>query len=87
METWESCQHQILVKETQRSFEKYLLAARWQKYEEQREKTYTILVLCDILQYAVQWMTDREKGGVYHPKDACIKMGNKVLEVLCEKHS
>ena len=43
-------------------------------------------MLCKKLQTAVMWITDREKGGVFHPGESCTNTVEPVLEMLWEKH-
>ena len=35
---------------------------------------------------SVRWITERGKGCVFQPEDKCIKLGDKVIEVLHSKH-
>ena len=71
-----------MVAETQSSCDQYIMVARRKDSKEQRAWTYTILVLSGMLQAMVQWLMEREKGGVYHTQGACIKTGETVLEVI-----
>ena len=76
----------ILVRETLRSYEEYLTAARREETAEHRDQTYHSLVLLGKLRSAVRWITERETEGVLKPGDRCKKTGDRVLEVLRAKH-
>ena len=48
-------------------------------------RTYTSIDLSGKLWAAVMGIMDRERGGVYHPRDILSNMGEDVLEVLKSK--
>ena len=75
----------MLVGDTLRSYEECLTVARREETAEHRAQTYHSLVLRGKLRSAVRWITERETGGVLHPRDRCKKTGGRVLEVLCAK--
>ena len=76
----------MLVEDTLRACGEYLTVARREEMEENRAQTYHSLVLRGNLRTAVQWITEKETGGVLQPRDRCTKMGNWVMEVLRAKH-
>ena len=66
---WEVGKHQILVEDTVHTFRQYLPASHWEDYEEQQENMLTSWVLRNKFWNEVQWITDQDKGGIYHPRD------------------
>ena len=67
MDAWEAEQHQMMVDDTMRYCNKFLLEDQQDSLEEQREMTYTSLVLCGKIQSAIRWIMVREQGIVYQP--------------------
>ena len=59
----------MLVKYTMRTCKQLLMAARWEDTEDYSASTYTSLALHSNLRSAVQWITDRDRGVVYHHGD------------------
>ena len=86
LNTWGEGKHAILVGDTLRSCEDYLIAARREEKAEHRAQTYHSLVLCGKLRSAVRWITERETVRMLHPGERCKKTGDQVLEVLRAKH-
>ena len=82
MYSWENGQHRILSEDTVRTCKQYLGVASREDIEEKRARTHTSLVLHGMLRSAVQWILDREQGGVFQPGDTCTKTGETVLQVL-----
>ena len=76
----------MLVRDTPRSWEEYLTAARRKETAEHRDHTYHSLVPRGKLWSAVRWITEQETGGVLQPGDRCKKTGDWVLEVFRAKH-
>ena len=64
LDTWDSFQHQIMVKKMHCLCKQYLAAAQRQDSNDQQALTYTGLVLWENLWDAVLWMTYFERGGV-----------------------
>ena len=63
------------------------METRRKESKDQHERMYTRLTPRRKLCTAVLWMTDREKGGLYHLQDSCTKTGDTILEVLRVKHT
>ena len=64
----------------------YLFASRRNKLRENQAKNLHRLLLRGKLQTVVQWITERNKGGVLKPRDACTNKGEVFLDVLQDKH-
>ena len=86
MDAWENDQHKILVKDIVRICEKYIAVVCWEDTEEKRSRMYTSLVIRGYIRGAVQWITERERGSVFQPRNMCTKTGETVLQVLHSKH-
>ena len=69
----------MLVEDTMRFCEEYLTVSWREETAEHRVQTYHSLVLRNKLQTAVQWITERETGGVLQPGDRCTKTGDRVM--------
>ena len=69
-----------------RSCEKFVLAACREDTKNQRESTYTSFVLKGELWAAIRWITNRERGGVYHTRYIFSKTGEIILDVLQANH-
>ena len=76
----------MLVDDPLRTCIEYPTVAQREKKADHRAQTYHSLVLRGNLRTAVQWITEKETGGVLQPRDRCTKMGNWVMEVLRAKH-
>ena len=76
----------MLVKYTLRLYEEYLTVAQREEMAEHRAQTYHSLVLRSKLRSAVQWIMERETGGVLKPGERCTKTGDRVVELLRTKH-
>ena len=76
----------MLVKDTLRLCEEYLTVARREETAEHQAQTYHSLVLRGKLRTAVQWITERETGGILQPGERCTKTGDQGMEVLSTKH-
>ena len=76
----------MLAEDTMRSCKEYLNVTQREETAENRSQTYHSLVIRGKLRTAVQWITERETGGVLHPGDRCTKTGDRVMEVLRTKH-
>ena len=86
IDAWGEGKHVMLVGDTLRSCEEYLTASWRKETVDHRSQTYHNLVLCGKLRLAVRWITERETGGVLQPGERCDKTGDRVLEVLRDKH-
>ena len=75
----------MLVEDTLQACGEYLTIARRGEMAEHRAQTYHILVLRGKLRTAVQWINERETGGVLQPEDRCTKTGDRVMDVLRDK--
>ena len=64
MDTWGEGKHTMLVEDTLRAYKEYLTVARREETTEHRAQTYHSLVLRGKLRTAVQWIMERETGGV-----------------------
>ena len=76
----------MIMEDTLRTCAQYLTIARREWFREHRSQTYHSLVLQGKLQTAVEWITERETGGVLQPAERCTKKGERVMEVLRTKH-
>ena len=54
---------------------------------EHQAQTYHSLVLRGKLRMAVRLITERETGRVLQLRDRCMNTGDRVMEVLCAKHT
>ena len=76
----------MLVENTLHTHAHHFTFARREESAGYRAKTHHILVLRGKLRTAVQWITERETGGVLHPRERCTKTGKRVMEVLRTEH-
>ena len=86
LDAWAEGKHLMLAEDTLRACGEYLTVSRREETAEHRSQTYHSLVLRGKLRTAVQWITERETGGVLQPGDRCTKTGDQVMEVLRAKH-
>ena len=86
LDAWEAGEHKILVEVTVRTCTQYLSTSRGDYSPEHKAKIYNSLVLRGKLQSEVQWITEREKGGVFQTGETCPKTGELVFGVLFLKH-
>ena len=76
----------MLMEDTMQMCAEYLTVAQREETVKHRTQTYHSLVLHGKLWTAVQWIIERETGGVLQPGDRCKKTGDRVMEVLRAKH-
>ena len=77
----------MLVEGTLRVCGGYLTVAWREDTAEHRAQTYHSLVIHGKLRTAVWWITKHETGGVLQPGDRYKNTGDRVMEVLCAKHT
>ena len=82
LDAWEAGEHTMLVEDKFRTCDQYLSTSRGGDSPDRRDKIYRSLVIWGKLRLAVQWITDREKGGVLQLEDTCLNKGMSILDVL-----
>ena len=86
MDAWEVGGVGMLEEDTVRTHVQCLSTIRGEGSTEHQAKIFHILVLSGKLRLFIQWITDRDKGRVFHPGGICLKTGKPVIDVLRLKH-
>ena len=83
---WKEGKYKFLVEDTHQDLSAKQSKARGDTTPAHRAKVYSSKLLRGHLQSAVNYITDREGGGILYPDDLDEKSGHQVSRVLKDKH-
>jgi hypothetical protein len=83
---WKEGKYAFLVEDTQQDLLAKQSKARGDTTPAHRAKVYNSKLMRGHLQSAVNFITDRESGGILYPDDLDEKSGHQISRVLQEKH-